>query len=159
SRRGRRVVCFHVLIFCFVSSASGAKPTFIVSFIDCIVTTRRFRLCEASPELCYTLVVKRRRRSHENVVPAVRCIKAERGSHLLVVTDDVFRLLLWRPSGSLGRALNIYSVLVCAGEEKGFDPLMPFVTRHSIGHNHRVKMTKVRKTVRVIDWGCDVDGV
>src|SRR6266498_4469833 len=159
SRRRRRVVWLHILILCFVSGAGSAKPAFVVSSIDSIITARRLRLCDAPPELCNTLVVKRLRRSHEDVVATMGCIQAKRSSHLFVVTDDVIRLLLWRPSGSLGCALNVDSMLICAGEEEGFDPLLPFVTRHSIRHDHRVKMTEVGKTVRVIDWGCDVEGV
>src|SRR6266853_4035186 len=159
SRRRRRIIWLHVLILCFIGSAGSAKPAFIVSFINCFVTAGSFCLCDASPELCYSLVVKRLCRSHENIVTAMGCIQAKRRRHFLVVTDAVVRLLLWRPSGSLGCALNVYSMRVCAGEEKGFDLLLPFVTRNSIRHDHGVKMTEVWKTVRVIDWCCDVEGV
>ncbi len=85
------------------------------------------------------------------------CVQTEGRSHLLVIADNIIGLFLRRTIVAFGRALDIYAVLVGAGEKECINSLLSFVARDRVSHNHRVQVTKMRKAVGVIDWRGDVE--
>src|SRR6267142_5607102 len=88
-----------VFIFGFISGARRAKPSFVVPFVKRVVSFRRLCFCHAAPQLAYTLVMEGLSRPHKEVKPAMLSIQTELGRHLLVIVNDVVRLLLRRPPG------------------------------------------------------------
>ena len=103
--------------------------------------------------------MKRLGGAHEDVVAAVFGIQTKLARHLLEIADDVIGLFFRRASGFLCRALDVDAVFVSAGQEISFDAMLTFSARDRVGHDHRVEMTEVRKTVGVIDWCSDVESV
>src|SRR6185369_15506144 len=145
--------------FSLVLGAGGAEPALVVALVDRVVALRRFCFCDATPELAHALVMKRLGGAHEDIVAAVCGVEAKLARHLLVITDNVIGLLLRRASGLLRGALDVDAVLVGAGQEISLDTALTFCTRDRVCHDHRVEMTKVWKTVGVVDWCSDVESI
>src|SRR5262249_25470611 len=103
-------------------------------------------------------VMKGLSRAHENVIATVRGVQTKRRRHLGEIADDVIGLFLWGALIFLRRALDIDAVFVRPGKKKCLNSLLTLRPRNRIPHNHRVEMAEMRETVRVIDWGCNVEG-
>src|ERR1041385_5088652 len=109
------VLWFLILVLGFVFGTRGTEPPFVMALVDSVVAAWRFCFSDAAPELTDALVVKRLGGAHKDVVTAVCGVETKLARHLLVVTDDVIRLLLRRAAGLLGGALDVDAVLVSAG--------------------------------------------
>src|SRR2546422_10702484 len=88
-----RICRLCIFVFRLVSSASRAKPAFIVAFVQGIAPFRSLRLRHPPPELTHSFVMKRLRRAHEDVVTAVLSVEPKRGGHLLEIADDIIGLV------------------------------------------------------------------
>jgi hypothetical protein len=89
--------------------------------------------------------------AHEKVVAAMLSVQPKLGSHLFEITDNVVRLLFWGAPGALSGALDVYAMLICAGEKERLHTLLSFVSGNRVAHDHGVKMTKMRQAVGVVD--------
>src|SRR2546425_7357808 len=136
-----------IFVFCLVGSASRAKPAFVMAFVQGIAPFRSFSLRHPTPELTHSLVMKRLRRAHEDVVTAVFSIEPKRCGHLLEITDHIIGLFFRRAFVALGSALDVDAVLVGASKKKRFNTLLSFLTRNRVRYDHRVEMAQVREAV------------
>ena len=59
---------------------------------------------------------------------------------------------------SLGGTLDVDTMLVGAGEKESLNSLLPFLPGDRVGHDHGVQMAEMRKAVRVVDRGRNVEG-
>src|SRR6266850_1883692 len=159
---GRRLACsfwFGILVFSLVCRTRGAKPAFVVSLVNSIVAFGGFCLGCTTPQFTDTLIVKRFAGAHEDVVTTMVGIQAKLRRHLLIIANHVVGLFFGSTAGLLSCTLNVDPVLVGAGKEKGFNSLLPFMSRNCVRHDHRVEMTKMRQTVGVVDGRGDVESV
>jgi hypothetical protein len=115
SRRVAGFGGFRVFIFRLVFSTRSAKPTFVMSFVDRVITLRSLRSSNVPPEFTDALIVERFAGAHEYVVATMFGVETKLASHLFEIADYIIRLFLWRATVSLRGALNVYAVLVCAG--------------------------------------------
>src|SRR5689334_3338625 len=115
SRRVAGIRRFLVFVFSLVLGAGCAKPTFVVSLIDRIVTLWCLRTRTPAPELADSFVVKRLSGPHEDVVSTVVSVEPKRRGHFFEVTDNVIRLFFWSASGFFRRAFDVNPVFVGSG--------------------------------------------
>src|SRR6185312_14257684 len=142
-----------------ISRTRRTEPAFVVTFVERVPALRRLRPRHPAPQLAHGLVMKRLGRAHEDVITTMRRVETERGGHLLEIIDDKIGLFLRRSLVSFGGSFDVDAVFVSAGEKECVDALLPLLTRDRVSHQHRVEMTEVRQTVRVID-GCGyVEGI